>query len=110
MDEINTTQQCPLKYVCTSFAHVKETTGFITQIIQKVKEIGSPKQAAMLAAMVETSVSVLEAAKNASPETPDRFAQPEGTVPMEEVPHDFFKRVIAGLQAAKIATGTVLLT
>lgn len=70
MDEINTTQQCTLKYVCTLFAHVKETTGFITQIIQKVKEIGSHKQAAMLAAMVETSVSVLEAAKNASPETP----------------------------------------
>lgn len=55
---------------CTLFAHVKETTEFVIQIIQKVKGIGSHKQTAMLAAMVETSVSALEAAKNPSPETP----------------------------------------
>lgn len=63
--------------ICTLFAHAKETTGFITQIIQRLKELGYHKQAAMLAAVMETSISAVEATvsfsspeRNASPETP----------------------------------------
>lgn len=77
MDKMNATQQCMLMTICTLIAHAKETTGFITQMIQRIKKLGYCKEAAIMAAGMETSVSALETAlsftspsRNASPETP----------------------------------------